>query len=56
MKTKHEDKSGGTQSKRIDRREFLGTSAKAAAAGAAITAFPAIVRAADPRSGPLVWG
>ena len=48
MKTKHEDKSGGTQSKRIDRREFLGTSAKAAAAGAAITAFPAIVRAADP--------
>ena len=48
MKTKHEDKSSGTQSKRIARREFLGTSAKAAAAGAAITAFPAIVRAADP--------
>ena len=33
MKTKHEDKSSGTQSKRIARREFLGTSAKAAAAG-----------------------
>ena len=48
MKTKHEHKSGATQSKRIRRREFLGTSAKAAAAGAAITAFPAIVRADDP--------
>ena len=48
MKTKHEDKSRATQSKRIHRREFLGTSARAAAAGAAITAFPAIVRADDP--------
>ena len=48
MKRKHEQNSGGTQPKQLTRREFVGTSAKAAAAGAAITAFPAIVRAADP--------
>ena len=47
MKSKHEHKPRRRQSKRIDRREFLGTSARAAAAGAAITAFPAIVRAQD---------
>ena len=40
MKTKHEHKPRRRQSKRIARREFLGTSAKVAAAGAAITAFP----------------
>ena len=48
MKKEHEHNSGGTQPKRLTRREFVGTSAKAAAAGAAITAFPAIVRADDP--------
>ncbi len=48
MKKQHEHNSGGTQPKRLSRREFVGTSAKAAAAGAAITAFPAIVRADDP--------
>ena len=48
MKRKHEQNSVGTQPKRLTRREFVGTSAKAAAAGAAITAFPAIVRADDP--------
>ena len=48
MKRKHEQNSDGTQPKRLSRREFVGTSAKAAAAGAAITAFPAIVRADDP--------
>ena len=48
MKRKHEQNSVGTQPKRLTRREFVGTSAKAAAAGAAITTFPAIVRADDP--------
>ena len=48
MKRKHEHKTSATQSKQLTRREFVGTSAKAVAAGTAITAFPAVVRAADP--------
>ena len=48
MKKEHDQNPGGTQPKRVTRREFVGTSAKAVAAGTAITAFPAIVRADDP--------
>lgn len=48
MKSKHEDKTAGTQFGRVTRRGFIGTTAKTVSAGAAITAFPAIVRAADP--------
>ena len=48
MKSKHEDKSGGTQFGGVTRRDFIGASAKTVTAGAAITAFPSIVRAADP--------
>ena len=48
MKTKHEHKSNVRQSRRLPRREFVGNSVKAVAVGTAITAFPAIVRAAEP--------